>query len=53
MKSEGPGQPKVLATGGLATLLSEVSETIDLVEPNLTLEGLRIIHDRNKEAARS
>ncbi len=52
MRSEGPGQPKVIATGGLASLLADVSETIDRVEPNLTLEGLRIIHGRNDEVAR-
>jgi type III pantothenate kinase len=34
---------KVIATGGLATLIADVSETIECVEPNLTLEGLRII----------
>ncbi len=33
----------VLATGGLATLISGLSETIEAVEPDLTLEGLRII----------
>ena len=48
MKNEGPGSPKVVATGGLATVLAGASETIDRVEPNLTLEGLRIIHGRNK-----
>ncbi len=53
MKAEGNDMPKVVATGGLATLLSGVSETIDFVEPNLTLEGLKIIHRRNGEAARS
>ncbi len=34
---------KVIATGGLATLIADISETIECVEPNLTLEGLRII----------
>lgn len=34
---------KVIATGGLASLIADVSETIEAVEPNLTLEGLRII----------
>ncbi len=44
IKSEkGGGQWKVIATGGLATLIADVSETIECVEPNLTLEGLRII----------
>ena len=47
MKKETASSPKVVATGGLATVLSEASETIDLVESNLTLEGLKIIHRRN------
>ncbi len=34
---------RVLATGGLAHLISGVSKTIQSVEPALTLEGLRII----------
>ncbi|MDY6905102.1 MAG: type III pantothenate kinase [Thermodesulfobacteriota bacterium] len=34
---------RVIATGGLASLIASVSETIEAVETNLTLEGLRII----------
>lgn len=41
--SSGDKQWKVIATGGLATLIANISETIECVEPNLTLEGLRII----------
>ena len=36
---------KVLATGGLAPLMADVAETIESVEPNLTLEGLRLIDE--------
>jgi len=43
MKSELGTDPKVIATGGLAELLFNVSETIESVEPALTLEGLRLI----------
>jgi type III pantothenate kinase len=43
MKVEMGTNPEVIATGGLAELMYEVSETIEAVEPNLTLEGLRII----------
>jgi type III pantothenate kinase len=40
-------QPKVIATGGLAELISAETETIEKVDPLLTLEGLRIIYERN------
>lgn len=39
---------KVIATGGLAKLIASESETIDVVNGLLTLEGLRIIYERNK-----
>ncbi len=45
MKIEMGTNPKVIATGGLANLMYNVSETIEAVEPDLTLEGLRIIGD--------
>ena len=45
MKTEMGTDPKVIATGGLAELLFDVSETIEAVEPALTLEGLRVIAD--------
>ena len=45
MKEEMGSQPKVIATGGLAVLLSNISQTIEAVEPDLTLNGLRIIAD--------
>ncbi|UCF56675.1 MAG: type III pantothenate kinase [Deltaproteobacteria bacterium] len=38
----------VVATGGLAPLICEESETIDHVEEFLTLEGLMIIFKRNR-----
>ncbi len=42
------GQPlKVIATGGLAAAIAEASDMIDSVEPFLTLEGLRILYQRN------
>jgi len=43
MKAEMGTNPQIIATGGLAGLMCKVSETIEVVEPNLTLEGLRII----------
>ena len=38
--------PKVIATGGLAPLIRDVATTIEVVEPDLTLQGLRIIAQR-------
>jgi type III pantothenate kinase len=46
IKEEMSPEPKVIATGGLAELMSEVTKTIEVVEPHLTLEGLRIIYDQ-------
>ena len=37
----------VIATGGLAPLVIGISETIDYHEPDLTLVGLRLVHERN------
>jgi type III pantothenate kinase len=37
----------VVATGGLAELIAPHAETIDTVDPLLTLEGLRLVWDRN------
>jgi type III pantothenate kinase len=39
--------PTVIATGGLAPLVIDVSESIDEYEPDLTLIGLRLIHEKN------
>jgi type III pantothenate kinase len=45
------GDAAVVATGGLASLVIEESETIEHYEPDLTLIGLRIVFDRNTGAA--
>jgi type III pantothenate kinase len=39
--------PSVIATGGLAPLVVGISETIAHHEPDLTLIGLRLVHERN------
>ena len=40
----------VVATGGFARLISPESKTIGRVNGSLTLEGLRIIYERNRKA---
>lgn len=46
MAREMGTSPTVIATGGLAPLMAGVSETIRIVEGDLTLEGLLLIHER-------
>jgi type III pantothenate kinase len=49
IRSEMEGAPRVIATGGLSpTLQPELASWVDEVDPNLTLTGLRILHERNR-----
>ena len=41
------GPATVVATGGLASLIAPHTQSIEHVEPWLTLHGLRIVHGRN------
>ncbi|MBI4592858.1 MAG: pantothenate kinase, partial [Candidatus Rokubacteria bacterium] len=45
MKAELDGTPAVVATGGLAHLIAEVARSIQHVNPDLKLEGLRLIYE--------
>jgi type III pantothenate kinase len=38
--------PKVIATGGLARLMEHASKYVRQIDDNLTLDGLRIIHEK-------
>ena len=49
MKEMGEEVPFVIATGGLSNLIYKETNVIDKVEPRLTLEGLKILYDKNKE----
>jgi type III pantothenate kinase len=41
------GRPvKVVATGGLATLFDEQTDLFDAVEPDLTIQGLSLLHQK-------
>jgi type III pantothenate kinase len=52
MTSELGGSPQVIATGGLARLIATGSAFIKTVDETLTLEGLRIIYEKQKTGVR-
>ena len=47
MKKELGGDAYVIATGGFANTMAAESDCIDVVEPFLTLDGLRILYEKN------
>ncbi|OPJ61064.1 type III pantothenate kinase [Clostridium oryzae] len=49
MQAIGEDEPFVVATGGLAKLIAEESNMVDKIDPYLTIEGLKIIYEKNKE----
>jgi type III pantothenate kinase len=48
MQEELGGQAKVIGTGGYAEIIARETKVIDQVNQNLTLDGLRMIHEMNK-----
>lgn len=52
IKAEMSAEPYVIATGGLSTLVAKETKTIDEVDPMLTLEGLKIIFQKNQAKKR-
>ncbi|MBQ1407825.1 MAG: type III pantothenate kinase, partial [Eubacterium sp.] len=50
---DGTGAPvKVIATGGMATMIESGVDCIDVVDRMLTLEGLQMLYEKNKGARR-
>jgi len=49
IKDEVRTDPYVIATGGLAGLIARGSETINEVDEFLTLRGLKMLYEKNKE----
>jgi type III pantothenate kinase len=47
MSAEFPTPPLVVATGGYAPLIASETKAINKVDPFLTLEGLRLIYEKN------
>ncbi len=46
ISAELEGKPKVVVTGGYAEIFAEQSDLIDAHEPDLTIEGLRLVYER-------
>ncbi|WP_066185589.1 MULTISPECIES: type III pantothenate kinase [Gracilibacillus] len=49
IKQEINANPRVIATGGLATLIAKDSSVVDIVDPYLTLKGLYYIYQKNEQ----
>lgn len=47
MIAEMNAQPRVIATGGLAPVIASASKFIEKIDETLTLDGLRLIYERN------
>jgi type III pantothenate kinase len=47
IRGELGADARVIATGGLADLVAPYSQTIEAVDPHLTLEGLRLVWELN------
>ncbi len=49
IKAERNREMRVIGTGGLAPLFAETEDLFDVIEDDLTMHGLTVIHDYNKE----
>jgi type III pantothenate kinase len=51
LKQDDPGvEPRIVATGGLARMIAEDSRFINEIDEWLTIDGLRILFERNRAA---
>lgn len=48
LKEAGIEQCRVVATGGLGKIIADATDVIEVYDPNLTLMGLKLISDKNK-----
>ena len=39
---------RAVATGGLGKIIVEETDSIDIFDPSLTMQGLRLIYHKNK-----
>ena len=51
-KETGLTDLKVVATGGLGRIIADETDAIDIYDSSLTLEGLRILYERNRKSTR-
>ena len=49
LAAEVEGEVARIATGGLASTIVPHCDEVETIDPYLTLEGLRIIHDLNQD----
>ena len=48
-EESGYGDAVVVATGGLGRIIANETESIDIYDADLSLEGLRMIYEKNKK----
>jgi type III pantothenate kinase len=48
IRKEMEGTPKVVATGGLAQLVAPLVQGVDIIDPLVVLEGLRVLEGLNR-----
>jgi type III pantothenate kinase len=52
MRREIDGPETVIATGGLAVLFDKHTQAFDAIEPDLTIQGLSLLHQMATQTAK-